>query len=66
MALLLAAVAASLVGQLALNDAFPLMADWPPPEAAPAGSLHRIEGTPIASEFKCHGSRRAHRQDTTL
>jgi hypothetical protein len=36
MTLLLAAVAATLVRQPAFNDVFPLMADWPPPEAAPA------------------------------
>ena len=40
MTLLLAAVAATLVGQPAFNDVFPLMADWPPPEAAPAESRH--------------------------
>jgi len=36
----LAALAAPLVRVLAFHDVFPLMADWPPPEAAPAGSPH--------------------------
>ena len=40
MTLRLAAVAATPAGPPALNDVFPLMADWPPPEAAPAGSPH--------------------------
>ena len=49
MTLLLAAVAAALVGRPAFNDVFPLMADWPPPEAAPTRSPHSSHDAPLAT-----------------
>jgi hypothetical protein len=47
MTLLLAAVAAPLVGQPAFDDVFPLMADWPSPVAAPVGLPHNSDDAPL-------------------
>ena len=42
----LPAVTTPLVRVLPFNNTFPLMADWPPPEAEPAGSPHNSNDAP--------------------